>query len=536
MQGERTVSYGSKYVIVLYIRLSQEDRDISLRADKAESNSITNQRALLWDFIKNHEKFADCTVIEKCDDGYSGVHFDSRPQFAELIELAKAGKVNCIIVKDFSRFGRNYVELGDYLEQYFPFLGVRFISVNDNYDSKDFEGTTGGLDVAFKNMIYDFYSREFSKKQRIAWRRMAEKGEYNAPNAMYGYMKAEDNVHQLVVHEETGKIVKEIFELVASGLSPLKVAKILNERGVPAPSEFQNLQGFTKQWSRYGAKCYWTDDRIRCMIKDERYTGTMISLKTTSFTVRGKRVKTPPSEWVRVEDTHEPIVSYELYVKANTMFRQMEFRLSGKPGKNIYHCGHCGRKMQKDSKGGIRCNQRYLLKECKCRSAVISIEEADKTVLLALKKQIRLFVKEAELSRTAKNKAIPYSEGAEIATLIKTIATMKKTWMPLYEQYMDGKLSREDFLVEKKKYDEETARLEQRLQELQSRQEIQQESNQQIEKNISQLNCYADQMELTEEIKEKLIDKVNVYSDNRIEICWNFDSGFFDLETMHKCG
>ena len=163
----------------------------------------------------------------------------------------------------------------------------------------------------------------------------------------------------------------------------------MNERGVPAPSEFQNLQGFTKQWSRYGAKCYWTDDRIRCMIKDERYTGTMISLKTTSFTVRGKRVKTPPSEWVRVEDTHEPIVSYELYVKANTMFRQMEFRLSGKPGKNIYHCGHCGRKMQKDSKGGIRCNQRYLLKECKCRSAVISIEEADKTVLLSLKKQIR---------------------------------------------------------------------------------------------------------------------------------------------------
>ena len=170
MQGENKVTYGSEYVIALYIRLSQEDRDVSLRADKAESNSITNQRALLWDFIKSREEFAGCTVIEKCDDGYSGVHFDSRPEFTELIELAKAGKVNCIIVKDFSRFGRNYVELGDYLEQYFPFLGVRFISVNDNYDSKDFEGTTGGLDVAFKNMIYDFYSREFSKKQRIAWR------------------------------------------------------------------------------------------------------------------------------------------------------------------------------------------------------------------------------------------------------------------------------------------------------------------------------------------------------------------------------
>lgn len=536
MQGKSTATYGGKYVIALYIRLSQEDRDVSLRADKAESNSITNQRELLWDFIRNHEEFADCTVIEKCDDGYSGVHFESRPAFTELIELAKSGKVNCIIVKDFSRFGRNYVELGDYLEQYFPFLGVRFISVNDNYDSKEFEGTTGGLDVAFKNMIYDFYSREFSKKQRIAWKRMAEKGEYNAPNAMYGYRKADDNVHQLIVHEETGQIVREIFELVASGLSPLKVAKILNERGVLPPSEFQNMQGFTKQWSRYGAKCYWTDDRIRCMIKDERYTGTMISLKTTSFTVRGKRVKTPPSEWVRVEDTHEPIVSYELYVKANATLKQMDFRLSGKSGKNIYHCGYCGRKMQKDSKGGLRCNQRYLVKECMCRKAVICIEETDKAVLASLKQQIALLIRETELSKIAKNKAIPYSNGAEIATLIKTIATMKKTWMPLYERYTDGKLSREDFLVEKKKYDEETAKLEQRLQELQSKEELHQDNDQQSERNISQLRCYAEQLELTEEIKEKLIDKVNVYSDNRIEICWNFESGFFDLETMHKCG
>ena len=424
----------------------------------------------------------------------------------------------------------------EYLEQYFPFLGVRFISVNDNYDSKDFEGTTGGLDVAFKNMIYDFYSREFSKKQRIAWRRMAEKGEYNAPNAMYGYRKANDNVQQLVVHEETGKIVKEIFELVASGVSTLNVAKLLNERGFSAPSEFQNMQGFTKQWSPYGAKCYWTADRIYCMVKDERYTGTMISLKTTSFTVRGKRVKTPLSEWVRVEDAHEPIVSYELYVKANSMLRQIEFRVSGKSGRNIYHCGYCGRKMQKDGKGGLRCGQRYLIKECRCRSAVINLEEANEAVLSALKQQIRLFIKEAELSKTVKNKTVPFSEGAEIAILIKSIATMKKTWMPLYEQYTDGKLSREDFLEEKKKYDEETARLEKRLHELQSKQELQQENAQQIEKNISQLGCYAEQMELTEEIKEKLIDKVNVYSDNRIEICWNFDSGFFDLETMHKCG
>lgn len=154
---------------------------------------------------------------------------------------------------------------------------------------------------------------------------------------------------------------------------------------------------------------------------------------------------------MRVEDTHEPIVSYELYVKANSMLRQIEFRVSGsKSDRNIYHCGYCGRKMQKDGKGGLRCDQRYLIKECRCRSAVINLGEANEAVLSALKQQIRLFIKEAELSKTVKNKTVPFSEGAEIATLIKSIATMKKTWMPLYEQYTDGKLSREDFLVEKK--------------------------------------------------------------------------------------
>ncbi len=159
----------------------------------------------------------------------------------ELMELAKAGKINCIIVKDFSRFGRDYVELGDYIEQYFPFLGIRFISVNDGYDNRNFEGTTGGLDVAFKNMIYDFYSREFSKKQKIAWKRMAEKGEYNATFTMYDYRRDHSNIHQLAIHEETGEIVQEIFNLAASGMSPLKIAQMLNEKGIPSPSEIQNI-------------------------------------------------------------------------------------------------------------------------------------------------------------------------------------------------------------------------------------------------------------------------------------------------------
>jgi len=518
-------------VTALYIRLSEEDRDLSSRPDKAESNSITNQRSLLWEYIRSHEEFSGCTVIEKCDDGYSGVKFDNRPAFTELMELAKAGKINCIMVKDFSRFGRDYVELGDYLEQYFPFLSIRFISVNDGYDSKNFEGTTGGLDVAFKNMIYDFYSREFSKKQKIAWRRMTEKGEYNAVRVLYGYQKAADNIRQIVISEEAGSVVREIFGMAASGMSPIRIARLLNEKGIPSPSETQHMQGCPREWAGYGTKCFWTDDRIRRMIKDERYTGTMVSLKTTSYAVRGKRVKTPPSEWVRVENTHEPLVSYELYLKANSVIRQLRFRQSGKKERNIYHCGYCGRKMQDTGRGIIRCGQRYLIKECSCREASIKRGEADRAVMDALKQQIQLFVKESELSQNARSRTVPYSVDEEIISLTKTIVALKKTWMPLYEQYRDGQLSREDFLTRKREYDAEVAKLEQRLDELQGSINEQDERSRQKRKHASQLMCFAEQMELTEEIKEKLIDKVKVYSNNRIEIYWKFESGFSDTGT-----
>lgn len=238
-----------------------------------------------------------------------------------------------------------------------------------------------------------------------------------------------------------------------------------------------------------------------------------------------------PSEWVRVENTHEPLVSYELYLKANSVIRQTTFKQSGRKGKNIYHCGYCGRKLQDTGKGSIQCGQRYLVKECSCRGASIKRGEADRAVMDALKQQIQLFVKESELSQNARSRTVPYSADGEIISLTKTIAALKRTWMPLYEQYRDGGLSRNDFLAKKKEYDAEAVKLEQRLDELQNSRVEQDERFQQERKHVSQLMCYAEQMELTEEIKEKLIDKVKVYSNNRIEIYWKFESGFFDTET-----
>ena len=213
----------STYTICAYMRLSKEDSDVFGR--KIESGSISSQRRLIMDYINKQREFAGCNVIERCDDGISGRYFDTRPQFTEMIELAKKGKINCIIVKDCSRFGRDYVELGDYLEQLFPFLGVRFIAINDHYDS---DKTEGGLDIAFKNLVYDIYSRDLSKKVRASRKQMASQGKYIAGQTLYGYRKKKKNKHQLEIDPEAAAIVREIFDMRIAGVGLTEIARNLN--------------------------------------------------------------------------------------------------------------------------------------------------------------------------------------------------------------------------------------------------------------------------------------------------------------------
>lgn len=530
VQGSYYINAADKgrYAIAIYIRLSCEDRDLDLHGSKKESNSITNQRNMLLEFIRTAKEFEGCEIIEKCDDGFSGVNFDNRPQFVELIELAKKGEINCIIVKDFSRFGRNYIELGDYLEQLFPFLGVRFISVNDGYDSEKVQGGTGGLDVAFKNLIYDFYSRENSKKQKIAWRRMAEKGEYNAHCALYGYKKDKADKHKLVIHEETGKVVKSIFDMMIAGMSTMQIAKLLNEKGINCPSEFHKENAYMKNWNRYGSRCYWTNERINYIICDERYTGTMVSLKTELITVKGKMVKKPSDQWIRVEGTHEAIVPYEIYIKAKSLLRYQESHGYKKAGINIYHCGYCGRKMQTyGRKNYLVCPQRRYIEKHECLDVKINDkEEMDRAVLVLLKQQIRLFLEEDNISEQAKKRMSVMPEADEIKTVARTISSMQARWLVLYEKYADGQMEREEFIAKKKQHDADISQLEDHLKELQVKQKRQQGKRQEAKEKYYQSLAFMEQEDLTEEMKEKLIDKVLVYPDNRIEIHWAFESSF----------
>lgn len=439
-----------------------------------------------------------------------------------MMELAKKGKINCIIVKDFSRFGRDYVELGNYLEQLFPFMGIRFISVNDNYDNANLsDGTTGGLDVAFKNLIYDYYSREMSQKQKIAWQRMAEQGQYNASCTVYGYRKSKEDKYKLEIEPEEAKIVKEIFDMKIAGMGTTHIAKVLNDRDIPCPSEWYRSKGETRRWKGNGRKCYWIASMIERIIWNEVYTGTTVQLKTKTENVGGRQIKRPKEEWVRVENTREAVVSYSQHIKAVSSLKQQKAK-QRKNQKNIYYCGCCGWALFNVYYGTVCCKQRSFKTDSACKEIEIRKQDADMAVLAAVKQQAALYLDKNKLPKQVIKRSSSLSVGAKINTLVRATETSQQGWMALYDKYADGKLDRNDFISEKKKYDADMERMEKELPALRQRQEKEQDTQQNSGENAAEALVFLEKNELTEDMKDKLIEKVIVYAEGRIEVVWKF--------------
>ena len=215
----------------IYIRLSDEDNNID-GIVKAESNSVAAQRILIRDYMQRNGLSDPSDALEYVDDGFSGTNFQ-RPAFRRMMDDAKHGNIDCIIVKDFSRFGRDHLETGNYLERIFPLLGIRFISVNDQFDSEDCMGMTGGMSVALKNIINSMYSKDLSKKVRSAMGTRAAHGEYMAAFVPYGYLKNPENIHQLIPDKEAAEVVRLIFTMAAEGKKKPEIVRFLNEQGTP---------------------------------------------------------------------------------------------------------------------------------------------------------------------------------------------------------------------------------------------------------------------------------------------------------------
>ena len=487
------------YVIAIYIRLSAEDGDLS--DEKSESNSVVNQRAYIRRFIELRPEFAGAQILEFCDDGYSGTNME-RPAVRRLLEQVRQRKINCIIVKDMSRFGRDYIVVGDYLEQIFPFLDVRFIAINDSYDSKDHKyGSAGLIDVSFRNVIYDLYSKDLSEKVRSTKKQLAEKGYCVAPYAFFGYQKAPGNKHTLLVDEDAAAVVRRVFGLFTSGLSTTDIARKFNTEGVLTPLQRKRLQAVSRKWNCVDQnKNYWTSSMVRKILDDERYTGKAIYGKTTRKKVGSSRVKAvTENQWTVVDGAFPAIITQEVFDTAKSLNRSS-------------HPGSAG-----ESTRYVCRTDRYK-PDIGCPQDKIGEKELEQAVLASIRTMAQLVrgAVQAKQRQSAKDARHNQRLDRQIKAHQNSIQMRQQEKMAAFEDMVSGKVSSEDYQHKRGRCEKHIQRLEIKIKELEDAKR--QAKGEEL--SAGSILPYTNVRTLTRELVDLLIQNIYIYSSTSIEIVW----------------
>lgn len=441
-----------KYLCASYVRLSQDD------GDKEESNSIVNQKNLIRDYLSKHPEFT--LVKEYPDDGYSGVNFD-RPAFQEMMEDVKNHRINCIIVKDLSRFGRNYIETGKYLEQVFPFLGVRFIAINDNVDTGRSQTDAEQFVLPFKNLFNDSYCKDISTKVRSQLAIKRKNGDFVGSFACYGYLKDPADHNQLIIDPEAAEIVRCIFDWKIHGLSAERIADRLNSQGILCPMEYKRKQGLKVSTNfRTNDTARWSPVSVLRILKNEIYVGVTTQGKVTTPSYKIKRlVEKPESEWDRVEGTHEAIVSQDVFDAVQQLLLR-DTRISPAEDKvylfsGFLCCADCKLNMTrrlrkyKDKAYAYYSCAGYR-KKSGCTSHIISEKLLYNAVLASIQQHFQLVLNLERLIKYAQE--LPDDPNSlhrfevQIARLEDEIRRNQDMKLRLIENLNDGILSREEYL------------------------------------------------------------------------------------------
>ena len=461
------------YQADLYIRLSKED------GDKAESNSISNQRDLIYSFLKDKD---DIQVYEeKVDDGYSGVGFD-RPAFTSMLEDVKQGKINCIIVKDLSRFGRNYIEAGRYIQQIFPLMGVRFIAINDHFDSEHMDSQTNNIILPFKNLMNDSYSRDISVKVRSQIEVRQKRGDYIGSFPVYGYFRDKERKGKLVIDSVAAEVVRDIFDMRIKGYNNRRIAEYLNEHGIPSPMEYKMLLHWRYTTSfKLNPRAKWSPMAVERVLKNEVYTGVMVQgkEKTLNYKVK-KRIKVDKDEWIRVEDTHEAIIAREDFdIVQKLMLRDTRTAPDGKKlylFSGVLRCGGCGGNMVRKkikSAGGEYCY--YICSNNKndksvCSSHRIREDFLSKAVLEMLRTHLSLISTIDEVQEIIAKLPLQEKEVQKRCRQLEErrneLARYQKLKISVYEDYKEDLLTKKEYLEMKEDYEVSCTRLEEAIETL----------------------------------------------------------------------
>ena len=435
-----------KQQIAIYARLSLEDIDKRSNKVKDESNSIASQRLYINRHLDQNPLLCDLPRIEFSDDGFSGTNFD-RPDFSRMIDLIKRGEVSCVIVKDLSRFGRDYLEVGDYLEHLFPFLGVRFISINDHYDSVRHGGTTIGTDIAFKNLLYDYYCKDLSIKVKSAM--VVRQKECRLVNCVpYGYQPSSVDKHQLVIDQPAATIVRRIFLSIIAGKSPTEIARELNNEQVPSPSLYKALKKPNKTIEK---KHQWTHRTIHTIINNIKYVGTMVNHTRESRHLRDKNQRrVPVEEWTVKKNAHEGIVSEEEYEQAHNAIkrRKPSDKIVRDRLDRVYYCGHCGRKLEKANGTVFACPSHRYHDHTPCSQVYLRKSEIEEVVYQLYLKRIKE-APDASKPIHAEKQDNPPIISLDTTRLQKQLGAIKADKLSLYEQYKAETLSADEYLRRK---------------------------------------------------------------------------------------
>lgn len=514
----------------VYLRVSLEDFDLKENRSKDESNSIFAQRKLIEKYLEGDPSLRDLPYTEFVDDGFTGTNFE-RPAFQEMIEKIKTGKISCVIVKDLSRFGRNYLEVGDYLEHLFPFLGIRFIAVNDNYDSQDYTGANAGIDIAFKNILHDYYSRDLSIKVRSAQRSRMKTGKYvNVPP--YGYQRDPDDKHHLLPDPDTAPVVRRIFQMIIDGSSTTQVAAALNQEGIPTPLLAKGIR--RKKGMLCEKPLMWTHTAVLSILGNYKYTGAMVNHSRESATLRARsQRKVPKKDWIINEGMHEGLVSHKEYDLARQALRKVNnySRKDMDFSKSVYYCGHCGRRLRRTygKTTYLSCQTGMYQKEAECRKIRLTLPEMEETMLDSFEIQL-CFLRKMKKKQKTEKQDLDKGFIQKIAELKRQMEACNARKMQLYTEYRSGSLSRDGFIFQKTEQTKEADRLTALMAETKAAYERYQQEKSERQEKQEVLGRYAIKEELTREEMLKLmyqgVDKVLVYVDGTVDITWKFQDVF----------
>ena len=516
----------------IYVRLSQED----MRA--GESLSIENQKLILTKYVKEQGwNLIDIYV----DDGFSGTSFD-RPGVQRLLDDAKVGKINLIICKDLSRFGRNYIEVGRYVDYIFPSYNIRFIALNDNVDTANKDSSALDM-MPIVNLFNEWHAASTSKKIKAVIEANAKAGKYRTTFAPYGYVKGDDPNHLPVIDPEAAPIVLRMFQMRAKGITPRHIADAFNDEHIMPPLD--HLYKLLGRPCPKKTSHLWDGTAVRHMLQNPTYLGDLVQLKTTTVSYKNhKNVKRDKEDWIVVPNTHEAIISRELWDKVREVEASVSQGKKTKRGRvdplsGFMFCPDCGEKMRlmyNNTTNGSKKKPRIYVRQnynCgtynrfgkrACKSHYIKMKDMQQIIITDIRARAELAVTDEEAARayfmSQKEQYNSEQNEADIKRLNlanKRLAELKTLIPSIYEDKVIGKIPEDVCVSLLEKYHAEQKALDEEVEQISIKLSAAKQDKQDVEEYIRRLKKYADVSELTREMALELIEYITVdeYAEDR---------------------